>query len=31
LLYTPSLIAASAFASSLGFTWDGTNFVASFI
>jgi hypothetical protein len=28
LLYTPSLIAASAFASSLGFTWDGANFVA---
>ncbi len=28
LLYTPSLIAASAYASSLGFVWDGTKFAA---
>jgi hypothetical protein len=28
LLYTPSLIAASAFAPALGFLWDGANFVA---
>jgi hypothetical protein len=28
LLYTPSLIAASAFAPALGYTWDGTKFVA---
>jgi hypothetical protein len=28
LLYTPSLIAASAYASSLGFIWDGTKFAA---
>jgi hypothetical protein len=28
LLYTPSLIAASAFAPALGYTWTGTNFVA---
>jgi hypothetical protein len=28
LLYTPSLIAASAFAAALGYTWDGANFVA---
>ena len=27
LLYTPSLIAASAFAPALGYTWDGSNFV----
>lgn len=28
LLYPPSLIAASAFASALGYHWDGANFVA---
>jgi IPT/TIG domain len=28
LLYPPSLIAASAFAPALGYTWDGANFVA---
>jgi hypothetical protein len=28
LLYTPSLIAASAFAPALGYVWDGTKFVA---
>jgi hypothetical protein len=28
LLYTPSLIAASALAPALGYTWDGTNFIA---
>lgn len=28
LLYPPSLIAASAFAPALGYTWDGTTFVA---
>jgi hypothetical protein len=28
LLYTPSLIAASAFAAALGYTWDGAKFAA---
>lgn len=28
LLYTPSLIAASAFAPALGYTWNGTTFIA---
>jgi len=28
LLYTPSLIAASAFAAALGYRWNGTNFAA---